>query len=57
MKQSFLHFYVMKHQNPNISIGTLPGNQKYSQMAYMLLNDNIRICLLTTQKIDKLNVH
>jgi hypothetical protein len=26
-------------------------------MAYMLLNDNIKICVITTKKIDRFNFH
>jgi hypothetical protein len=30
---------------------TIPNNKKYCQMAYMLLNDNLKIFLVTTKKL------
>jgi len=45
--QSLQHLYVMKYQNASILIRTIPSNQKYCQMAYMLFNDNIKIFLIT----------
>jgi len=47
----------MKDQNANLSTRTLPSNQKHCQMAYMLLNDNIRTFLITTKKIDRFGAH
>jgi hypothetical protein len=42
----------MKYQNAGIITKTIPNNQKYCQMAYMLLlNDNIGIFLVTTKKL------
>jgi hypothetical protein len=40
----------MKYKNASILTRTIPNNKKYCQMAYMLLNDNIRIFLVTTKK-------
>jgi len=49
--QSLLHLYVTKYQNASILTITIPNNKKYCQMAYMLLNDNIGIFLITTKKM------
>ncbi len=47
--QSLLHFYVGKYENASILTRTIAKNKKYCQMAYMLWNDNIKICLVTTK--------
>jgi len=52
LKNSYPIQSLSKYQNASILTRTIHNNQKICQKAYMLLNDNIRIFLVTTKKID-----
>jgi len=49
LKNSYSIQSIQKYQNACILIRTIHNNQKICQIAYMLLNDNIIIFLVTTK--------